>query len=61
MRKKGHEVDGPRDGHQRALFGRGHVITKGAWWREEGVGIVDEKDAWWAGADPRADGVSVGY
>ena len=24
----GHSVDGPVTGHARALFGRGHVITK---------------------------------
>ena len=61
LKHKGHDVNGPLQEHQRALFGRGHVITRGAWWRDEGAGIEDDSGVWWAGADPRADGISVGF
>lgn len=62
LRKKGHDVDGPKIGHDRALFGRGHVITRGAWWKDpEDDSILDDKSVYWVGSDPRAGGMAIGY
>ena len=61
LKSMGHDVAGPITGHRRALFGRGHAITPGAWWRAENSGISEDKSVLWAGADPRADGCAVGY
>jgi len=36
LKAKGHEVVGPITGHGRSLFGRGQIITKGAFWLAEG-------------------------
>ena len=61
-------------GHQRALFGRGQVISRGSsWWRPLSAGD-DEKSlgtgqgnntqddiVYWAGSDPRGDGLVAGY
>ena len=61
-------------GHERALFGRGQVISRGSsWWRlpdvcDEGKnGAIDhgrETDkevVYWAGSDPRADGLVASF
>ncbi|ELU08360.1 hypothetical protein CAPTEDRAFT_163281 [Capitella teleta] len=60
---RGHEIDGPIRGHNRAIFGRGHVITRGSWWRNEERKdrIGEGEDVLWAGSDPRADGYPMGY
>ena len=60
LRYKGHSVDGPVSGHARALFGRGHVITKGAWWSQS-QDIYKGTEMLWAGTDPRVDGLAAGY
>lgn len=62
LRMRGHVVHGPIEGHERALFGRGQVISLGTWWdptseRPEGAA----EKVLWAGSDPRADGCAVGY
>ncbi|XP_064641150.1 glutathione hydrolase-like YwrD proenzyme [Lineus longissimus] len=57
----GHDVHGPVKGLQkRALFGRGQVITKGAWWSQSDR-IANEPGVWWGGGDPRADSLTIGY
>ncbi|XP_076455056.1 glutathione hydrolase-like YwrD proenzyme [Babylonia areolata] len=60
LRQLGHEVTEVVSGVERAKFGVGQVITRGAWWdragRGEGGGRV-----YWAGSDPRADGLAVGF
>ena len=61
LRAMGHDVVGPVSGHQRALFGRGHVITRGAWWAGEELDVVDDRAVLWSGTDSRADGLAVGY
>lgn len=61
LRQWGHDVEGPVSGHARALFGRGHVITKGAWFSQNSEDVSDDPRCWWAGADPRSDGQAVGY
>ncbi|XP_005091586.1 glutathione hydrolase-like YwrD proenzyme [Aplysia californica] len=46
-------------GHGRAVFGRGQVISQGSWWRS---GLEDrDTDVYWAGSDPRGDGLVAGY
>ena len=60
LRKMGHKVRGPVSGHERALFGRGHVITRGAWWSRD-TDIHNDSSVWWAGGDPRADSHSLAY
>ena len=61
LRSMGHSVDGPVTGHARALFGRGHVITKGAWWSQSQQDIYKGTEMLWAGTDPRVDGLAVGF
>ena len=61
LRSMGHSVEGPVTGHDRALFGRGHVITKGAWWSKSEQNIYKGTDMLWVGTDPRVDGLAVGY
>ena len=62
LRRKGHAVFGPNTGHDRAVFGCGHVITKGAWFLgDERQDAVDDKTVLWAGSDPRIDGQAIGY
>ncbi len=60
LRQMGHDITGPITGYDRATFGRGHVITKGAWW-SSGNGIADDSSVLWAGADSRSDGAALGY
>ncbi|EDV19401.1 uncharacterized protein TRIADDRAFT_62141 [Trichoplax adhaerens] len=49
----GHDVSDLIEGHGRALFGRGQIILR----KEDGNGCR----TWWAGSDPRADGLAIGY
>ena len=53
----GHNVAGPVIGWDRALFGRGQVISRGAWWGEDGCGDC----VYWSGSDARADGQVAAY
>lgn len=57
LRKLGHCIDGPVKGYLRSQFGRGQVITKGAWFKSENK----TEELYWAGSDPRADGIAIGY
>ena len=61
LKQRGHDVTGPVRGMERSLFGRGHVITRGAWWRAEGSRLTNDGRALWAGSDARADGIALGY
>ncbi|XP_078611446.1 glutathione hydrolase-like YwrD proenzyme isoform X1 [Branchiostoma floridae x Branchiostoma japonicum] len=62
LKAKGHEVVGPITGHGRSLFGRGQIITKGAFWLAEGdVRVANDKRVLWSGSDPRADGLAIGF
>ncbi len=61
LRSKGHAIEGPVCGYARALFGRGHVITRGAWWARENTRVDTTTRVLWAGSDPRVDGIAVGY
>jgi len=49
LRRRGHLVQGPVAGFDRALFGRGQII------RREVDGVL------WGGSDPRADGCAMGW
>ena len=64
LERKGHKIQ-LIQGHDRAMFGRGQVITRGAWWAD-GLGQAEaDRDAaplvYWAGSDPRADGQAAGF
>ncbi|XP_013386546.1 uncharacterized protein LOC106156026 [Lingula anatina] len=62
LKAMGHEIKGPVYGYDRFLFGRGHVITRGAWWADDKSGdIADDSSVLWAGTDPRADGIPIGF
>lgn len=62
LRQMGHNVTGVASGAQRVIFGRGQVITRGAWWDRSGSGAVcKDPTVYWAGSDPRADGIVAGY
>ena len=61
LRQMGHTIQGPLTGYRRTLMGRGHVITRGAWWAKSRDDICDDKRVWWAGSDSRADGHALGY
>ncbi|ESO87456.1 hypothetical protein LOTGIDRAFT_220165 [Lottia gigantea] len=58
LKDKGHNVEGPLVGYDRSLFGRGHVIAKGDWWRGD---TSSRSDVWWGGCDPRTDSSAVGF
>ncbi|KAM4770735.1 glutathione hydrolase-like YwrD proenzyme [Rhinophrynus dorsalis] len=60
LKARGHDVHWPVCSHDRKLFGRGQIITRGEWWRPGHVPDNDRK-VWWAGSDPRADGCAMGY
>ncbi|XP_075426539.1 glutathione hydrolase-like YwrD proenzyme [Ascaphus truei] len=60
LKARGHDVQWPICGHDRKLFGRGQIITKGEWWRSCQIPINNRK-VWWAGSDPRGDGCAMGY
>lgn len=58
----GHQISGPIKGYNRSIFGRGHVITKGAWWSTNTqTHIANDESVLWAGSDPRSDGMAAGY
>ncbi|XP_072516175.1 glutathione hydrolase-like YwrD proenzyme [Salminus brasiliensis] len=61
LRGRGHVVNWPIQGHKRALFGRGQVISVGTWWDPNREKTKVEQRVLWAGSDPRADGCAVGY
>ncbi|RUS91016.1 hypothetical protein EGW08_001233 [Elysia chlorotica] len=66
----GHNVE-IVSGHERALFGRGQVISRGSsWWQfsdtggEGGInyrGVTSKEVVYWAGSDPRADGLVAAF
>ncbi|XP_060689995.1 glutathione hydrolase-like YwrD proenzyme [Hemiscyllium ocellatum] len=59
---RGHNVYWPVRGHERSLFGRGQIITKGMWWESQHALIAeDDQEVLWAGSDPRSDGCAIGY
>ncbi|XP_075720098.1 glutathione hydrolase-like YwrD proenzyme [Rhinoderma darwinii] len=60
LKARGHLVHWPITGHDRKLFGRGQIITKGDWWRSSKI-FSDTSKVWWAGSDPRGDGCAMGY
>ena len=49
----GHDVSNLIAGHKRAIFGRGQIILR----KKDSQG----NQIWWAGSDPRADGLAIGY
>ncbi|KAM3930951.1 glutathione hydrolase-like YwrD proenzyme [Leptodactylus fuscus] len=57
LKARGHLVHWPITDHERNIFGRGQIITKGDWWRSCEIG----SNVWWAGSDPRGDGCALGY
>ena len=63
LREMGHIItDEAVSGNRRSMFGRGQVITRGAWWdRSEGDAVCKDASVYWAGSDPRADGIVAGY
>ncbi|KAL8604190.1 hypothetical protein ACOMHN_014758 [Nucella lapillus] len=62
LQKMGHNVTGVVSGFERSSFGCGQVITRGAWWdKSESSAVCKESNVYWAGTDPRADGIVAGY
>ena len=72
LKEMGHNIQGPVLGHNRALFGRGQIIVSrpiaSAVSRKSGStenvgerGEMEGEQIWWAGSDPRADGLAIGY
>ncbi|XP_012733403.2 glutathione hydrolase-like YwrD proenzyme [Fundulus heteroclitus] len=57
LRRRGHRVNWPVTGHERAQFGCGQIIAVGDWWNPS----VSPCRVLWAGSDPRADGCAQGY
>ena len=57
LRELGHKVQGPVQGHARSLFGRGQIITK----KKGRVKDGEERTVYWAGSDPRGDGMAIAY
>ena len=62
LQARGHDITYPLDGYSRVGFGRGHCITRGAWWLpDDATDAVNNPNVYWAGSDMRADGLAVGY
>ncbi|KAI4898276.1 hypothetical protein NFI96_024410, partial [Prochilodus magdalenae] len=61
LRSRGHVVNWPVEGHDRAQFGRGQVISVGMWWHPSSGKPEGSERVLWAGSDPRADGCALGY
>jgi gamma-glutamyltranspeptidase/glutathione hydrolase len=57
LRKLGHNVKGPIVGHGRGVFGKGQIVTK----KKGDVKGGGEKTVYWAGSDPRGDGMAIAY
>ncbi|KAJ4431441.1 hypothetical protein ANN_20038, partial [Periplaneta americana] len=60
LEEKGHLIQWPVGGYERGIFGRGHVITRGAWFVQTGD-VYTGTNVWWGAADPRCDGYPLGY
>ena len=65
LKEMGHNIEGPVLGHNRALFGRGQIIVSRPVGKGGGAtgddGKTDQEQVLWAGSDPRADGLALGY
>lgn len=62
LRTMGHNISGTASGIDRAILGRGQIITRGAWWDKSSDGhICKDTNLYWAGSDPRCDGVVAAY
>ena len=65
LKEMGHNIEGPVLGHNRALFGRGQIIVSRPVSSKKGGagddGTEDQEQVLWAGSDPRADGLAIGY
>lgn len=63
LRAKGHVVEGPFSDSDRTRFGRGCLITRGDWWRndQQPIGGEDDGHVMWAAADPRGDGNALAF
>ncbi|XP_067395389.1 glutathione hydrolase-like YwrD proenzyme isoform X2 [Emydura macquarii macquarii] len=62
LRARHHCSQWPITGHNRSLFGRGQIITKGDWWKSwDSLSSKSSHNVLWAGSDPRGDGCAVGY
>ena len=59
LEKMGHIITSDVGGYDRFLFGRGQVIARGEWPFNPVSG--NDQHVYWAGSDPRADGVAIGY
>ena len=60
LKDLGHNVEGPVCGHDRAVFGRGQIVSLLHPSVRGGVSDGVEQ-VWWAGSDGRADGQAIGY
>ncbi|XP_071130396.1 glutathione hydrolase-like YwrD proenzyme [Mytilus edulis] len=56
LRSYGHTMTGPVIGYDRASFGRGQVIARGTLPNSD-----SKSNVYWAGTDPRCDGIAIGY
>ena len=62
LRDMGHNVTEVLSGPRRSILGRGQVITRGAWWDISfGGAVCKDSSVYWAGSDPRADGIVACY
>ncbi|KAK3753829.1 hypothetical protein QZH41_016733 [Actinostola sp. cb2023] len=57
LKELGHKVKGPIRGHSRSLFGKGQIIAK----KKGRANGGRERAVYWAGSDPRADGMAIAY
>lgn len=59
LKQRGLTVEGHVTGLERMKFGRGHVITRGAWWSGDSKTSANDRQVLWAGSDSRADGTPL--
>ncbi|XP_064477793.1 glutathione hydrolase-like YwrD proenzyme isoform X2 [Ornithodoros turicata] len=61
LKKRGHKIERVLTGRERRDLGHYHVIARGNWWCTDVLPTGSEANVYWAGCDPRSDGVAAAF